>query len=476
MAGRFEYFVVLADMRTGSNLLEESLNSYPRLTCHGEVFNPGFIGHAGQSMLFDMTLDQRERDPFEMIGRLRANTEGLAGFRLFPDHDPRVMDRCLKDPACAKIVLARNALDSFVSLKIARKTGQWWLSDLRSARSAKAEFMGDEFAAFLDRLQGFYRQIQHTLQTTAQTAFHIHYDDLGDEAVLDGLARYLGSDPPATDDARRARVQNPESLEEKVVNFHEIEPALSRVDYFDIFRVPDFEPRRSANVPTYLAASRARLLFMPIAGGPVDRVAVWLEAVSGGEELETGATQKLLRRWKRKHDGHRSFTVVTHPLERAHRAFCRHILGNGPDAFVEIRNVLRGRYKLRIPENGADGSFDPGAYREAFLDFLGFLKGNLGGQTSVRVPAAWASQAKIVQGMADFLPPDAILRSETLQAELDRLCDAVGIGPQPLGADGEAPRFSLADIYDEKIEELGRAAYQRDYMAFGYGAWAETRA
>jgi hypothetical protein len=32
-------------MRTGSNHLEESLNALDDIQCHGELFNPTFIGH-----------------------------------------------------------------------------------------------------------------------------------------------------------------------------------------------------------------------------------------------------------------------------------------------------------------------------------------------------------------------------------------------------------------------------------------------
>ena len=42
----FEYFVVLAEMRTGSNLLESNLNAIDGIECHGELFNPFFIGTA----------------------------------------------------------------------------------------------------------------------------------------------------------------------------------------------------------------------------------------------------------------------------------------------------------------------------------------------------------------------------------------------------------------------------------------------
>ncbi|MEL7131520.1 MAG: nodulation protein NodH, partial [Pseudomonadota bacterium] len=42
---KFDYFVVFAEMRTGSNFLEANLNALDGLSCYGEAFNPGFIGY-----------------------------------------------------------------------------------------------------------------------------------------------------------------------------------------------------------------------------------------------------------------------------------------------------------------------------------------------------------------------------------------------------------------------------------------------
>ena len=459
MRQAFDFFVILADMRTGSNLLEERLDAYPGLASFGEVFNPLFVGHEGQGALFGKGIAERNRDPIALIARMIAETDGIPGFRLFPGHDRRVLDHCLAEPRCAKVVLARNPVESYVSLKIARKTGQWWLGDLKGARSATVRFEAEEFDRFVRRLQDFYGTVRRALQTSGQTAFHVHYDDLADPAVLDGLARWLGAPGPAERDAK-SRVQNPEPLEAKVENFGEMEAALGRADAFDLFRTPDLEPRRGPNVPSWLASDSLGLLFMPLAGGPTGRVAHWLET-AGGTPVRSGWTRKSLREWLRGTQGHRSFTVVSHPLRRAHDVFRAKILASGPDTFDEIRTVLRARYGLGIPD---DGVIDLPGHRAAFLGFLKFLKGNLSGQTSVRVPAAWASQAVLVRALSEVAAPDMILRAETLDEELGQL--RPGLAPVP--AD---PAPDLAAIYDAEIEAAARAALSRDYLAFGYGNW-----
>ena len=45
MTADFDFFVVFAEMRTGSNLLEDYLNQIANVVCHGEAFNPNFIGY-----------------------------------------------------------------------------------------------------------------------------------------------------------------------------------------------------------------------------------------------------------------------------------------------------------------------------------------------------------------------------------------------------------------------------------------------
>ncbi len=60
----FDYFVVFAEMRTGSNFLEANLNAFAGLTCHGEAFNPHFIGYPNSGGDC-WVLTQAERDAIQ---------------------------------------------------------------------------------------------------------------------------------------------------------------------------------------------------------------------------------------------------------------------------------------------------------------------------------------------------------------------------------------------------------------------------
>jgi hypothetical protein len=311
------------------------------------------------------------------------------------------------------------------------------------------------------------------LQTSGQIAFSLSYDDLGDEGVIAGLARFLGSKEKADSPTRKGRIQNPVPLSEKLSNFAEMKQSLREVDLFNMDAFPDFEPARGPNVPSYVAARSVPVLFMPVKCADDRRVRAWLAALDGvtPEALETGFTQRSLRHWKRRQGTHMSFTVVRHPVARAYEAFCRFILPTTSQGFTGIRGVLIRSYKLPLPEDPADPSYDLAAHRECFLAFLKFLKGNLGGQTAVRIDAAWASQDNSVRGLASFGVPDAVLRSDALERDLVHIADRFGVATTAYPPDATDDRFTLSEVYDDRIERAARSAYQRDYMMFGYGAW-----
>ncbi|MEO0369994.1 MAG: nodulation protein NodH [Pseudomonadota bacterium] len=478
MTERFDYFVVLAEMRTGSNFLETNLNAMEGITCHGEAFNPHFIGYPNKTEILGLSQAKRDESPAGLIWAIREQTEGLGGFRFFHDHDPRVIDLFLDDPRCAKIVLTRNPIESYVSWKIAKATGQWKLTNVKRRKdSEKIDFDGAEFDAHVDELQQFQMFLLNRLQTTGQTAFYLAYEDLQDLAVMNGLSKFLGVDTQLEALDVSLKKQNPSSLSDKVENFEEMERALSGMDRFNLTRTPSFEPRRGAGVPAFVTGAKAPILFMPVRSGPEAAVREWLAKLDGvdAETLPTQLNQKALRQWKRRNKGHRSFTVLRHPLARAHNVFCTRILPRGEGTFSDIRKTLRNFHKLPIPGDWPSEDYTLEAHRAAFTAFLEFLRANLAGQTNIRVDAHWASQTEVLQGFAGFCLPDQVIREEEMPTALPGLACALGYDTPPAvpTPEPDAP-FALSDIYDDTIEELAAQVYQRDYMLFGFEEWAAS--
>lgn len=478
MSRPFDSFVILAEMRTGSNFLESNINKVPGLHSYGEVFNPFIMCKPGQTELLGVTIAERDADPQRLIDRMRDDTEGVFGFRLFHDHDPRVYEAVMNDRRCAKVILSRNLVDAWVSQRIAWSTDQWALKDLKDAKKWRVKFDPGDFIKLFYTVKERHADIARRLQTTGQAGFYLDYEDIQNLDIVNGLIRFLGADHQLEAFAGDFKKQNPETLVDKVRNMPVLEETVNGIDRYDLGTLPNFEPMRNPVVPSYVTATAAPLLYMPVQGGPDREIKAWLAALdgTGAQSLKTGFTQRDLRKWKRHNPGHRSFTVLRHPAKRAHAAFCRHFLEGGDETYGEIRQVLVDRYKIPLPSTVPPGDdYDHERHREAFLGFLKFVAGNLNGQTAIRVDGSWATQGHVVKGFGQILPPDHILREEDLAAGLAELSHEVGIAPPALPEIIPDTPYVLDDIYDKEIEEAVRKAYQRDFMLFGYRPWSRTK-
>ncbi len=474
MTRRFDSFVIFAEMRTGSNFLESNLDLFPGLKTYGEAFNPYFMVRPGTAELFGLSVAQRNDDPVRLFDLLKERTDGLPGFRFFHDHDRRIFERVIDDPRCAKVVLTRNFVEAYVSRAIARETNQWALGNVKHAKKAKAVFDAHEFEAQLGEIKAFQLEILGRLQKSGQTAFYLNYDDIGDLEVINGLARFLGEETQLEGHADKFKKQNPEPLKDKVANYDAMVRAVAQITAFDLDDAPNFEPRRPASVPSYFAAPKTPLLFLPIPSGPVEELRGWLAELDRAppEHLVTGMSQRALRKWKRLHPGHRSFTVLRHPVARAHAAFCQHLLGNTA-AESRLRTALRTQYKVPLPKSAAPGDgWSREDHRAGFLGFLAFVRKNLAGQTSIRVNPSWATQAQVMAGFSQVIQSDHVLRESRLDLGLQCLGQDVGRDAPPAPKQRPDRPFALAEIYDDTVEAAVQRTYQRDYVQFGFRDWA----
>lgn len=465
MEGGFGSFVIFAEMRTGSNLLEETLNQVEGVKSHGELFNHAHLGGPGKDMAFGMTKAERDAAPLGLLDRLKAEP-GLNGFRFFHDHDRRVLPAVLADPRCAKIMLSRNPVDSYVSLLIARQTGEWRTRAAPTGEAPRPRFGRDEFETILAGRGAFRREVNRALQISGQTAFHIDYDDLQSVEVINGLLAFLGAEARAARISQRLVPQNPAALTDKVANVAEMEAAVSGVDWTDLARIPGFEAWRSPGVARAVAAADAPLVFLPMPSCGGADIRDWLSGLGQGG-LTEGFTQGSLRNWLRDRPRHRSFTVVRHPLLRAYATF-RQVLTDAE--FDGLRVGLEEAWEMpRLrPKPGAPVAAEQ--ERAAFLGFLRFIRANLRGQTPVQQNVLWASQMSVLQGMAQFALPDLIAREETLHADLGHLARSLGLPLPPASLMQEAAelRAGLRRIVDDRVAAMAQAAYGRDYQLLGY--------
>lgn len=471
MFQKFDYFVVFAEMRTGSNLLESYLNKFEDVCCHGEAFNAQFIGYPNAESLLKITKTSRDKDPVGLLKAVR-DAPGLNGFRYFSDHDPRILEEILADPTCAKIILSRNPVESYVSWKIATATGQWKLTDTAHARSKMIRFEAEEFADRLDSHQQFQLELLGAMQKTGQTAFYINYSDLHDLEILRGLGKFLGSKAELNDLTTKLKRQNPSKIEDKVENFSEMERSLAGFDRFGVGRSPDSEPRRGPQLPKFLASARSPVLFQPIKSGPTAQITAWLSALDGDEEPLTAFSQKTLREWMNANQGFRSFSVLRHPVARAHQAFLDNFWFATEQTFPAIRRTIVRDYQIDLPKDPNEKSIDFSRYQQALLKFLEFVFDNLNGRTGVRTDAAWATQTSVLQGFAEFCTPSMVMREDTLSGELASFCSILGIENIPkLETCSNDAKMLLTEAYDPSLEKATRKAFAKDYTRFGFSDW-----
>lgn len=472
MTKRFDYFVIFAEMRTGSNFLESNLDEFDTLKCYGEAFNPYFMVAPDVPEMLGVTVKQRDADPMLLLRRMVEKTDGTPGFRFFSDHDPRVFEEIIDNPRCGKVILTRNHLESYVSRKIAWATGQWQLNDVKDVKKQKVRFDAEEFETLFHGFKEFQFKIKERLQKSGQSAFYIDYEDAQDIDVVNGLATFLGDDGSISQFAGTFKKQNPELLEDKVTNLDALEKTIQRIDPFGLNRIPNFEPSRPAAVTTYVTSEDTNLVFLPVKGGPQTQVMSWLE---GFGPLARDFTQKTLRQWKRAHKGHRSFTVLRHPVARLHSVFCENFVCDGPNTFTEIRRSLRDSYEVPFLAEDSNETWTSQRHTEAFLRFIAFVEKNLSGQTGIRVDASWATQSAVLQGFASFSLPDHVLRETELEEGLGGLLAEQGLATT-VTMPNMAPEtpYSLSEIYNEEIEKAVRKIYQRDYMMFGFRPWNKS--
>jgi LPS sulfotransferase NodH len=461
MTEPFRSFVIFAEMRTGSNLLEATLNGLRGVTCFGEAFNPYMMGWPDKDELEGVTRDEREADPMVLLDKLFNKPSHMAGFRYFHDHDPRVFDAIMNDPHCAKIILTRNPLDSYVSTLVARETNQWKLNETEIPIPAKVTYNGPEFREMLSAVESFQLRVMHRLQVTGQSGFWLGYEDLRDADVMTGLADWMGrSDVGRLDPARDQIPQNAREMSDKVQNFDQMQNDLQKVDPFTLRRIPNFEPRRGPSVPSFSSTEAGKgMLYMPVRCGPGPVVRNWMNALG---EVGKDFTQSSLRQWKRKHPGHRSFTVLRHPLHRAWTAF-GHVL---TQASPELRQLLREVYQVPLPADDMLSAMTQTDSVTLFGDFLNFLRRNLNGQTTLPTHPDWASQSEVVSGFSRFATPDMLIREDRMADELAMLAMAAGVDSNKLTelVPEKMPEFLL----QKNLINAARVVYLRDYIAFGF--------
>jgi hypothetical protein len=201
-------FVVIACPRTGTNHLIGLMNSAPGLCCHSEVFHKHsvFLRHGDKPEL----MAERDADPLGFLHKLYDTTDARAvGFKIFIDHNDKVVEHCIDDPEIACIVLYRhNFLAAHSSNLIATQNKQYVVTDAAAIKQTQVEFKREAFAFHHRRYQHFYAKAIGRLNAVGKPFLFVQYTETLSQPLVKRVFPFLGLATPETLGAKMRKINS----------------------------------------------------------------------------------------------------------------------------------------------------------------------------------------------------------------------------------------------------------------------------
>lgn len=212
-------FAIVGNARTGSNYLLDGLKTSPSIRMYHEIF-------ADHNRQVGKDFDK----VFSTVFQPESRSTKIVGFKVFYNH--LTQEEWQKFLACKDLKIIhltrRNRLRTVISLEIAFKTGKWTKSGKADSGATREKRLMLEPAKIIKRLE----QIEAG-EATARDRFRdrqileVVYEELVQlpKSVFESVGMYLGVD--GIDPSRiRLRRQNPETLQQLIINYDEIEATL----------------------------------------------------------------------------------------------------------------------------------------------------------------------------------------------------------------------------------------------------------
>jgi LPS sulfotransferase NodH len=286
MARNYTRFIILSDARTGSNLVQDALNSHARIVCFRELFNVDdtyidydVIGYDGYD---ESDIQLRASAPSAFLGSRifceHAASIAAVGFKFHYNHfwfHQDLLPALTEDKDLRVVHLRRlNMLRTLVSAKIAEQTGQWLQHDVgkRRRQTLVAKLTPASLAAAIahpaesfgrvrrfmrpvnsapvserqavpltvDECNAHFYRVQHEIAHfgdlfKGHPTVEITYEDLvaDSDNVVGRIETFLGVEPaPMSTTLRR---QNPEPLRELITNYDELRAAFAGTEHEAFF-------------------------------------------------------------------------------------------------------------------------------------------------------------------------------------------------------------------------------------------------
>ena len=484
------YFVIFGAMRTGSNLLEKTIEGLGDTVCYGEAYNPAFIGDPKTQDLFAWDKSDRDTDPLGFMTLLRGEAGGrIPGFRYFEGHAPDLAPVLLSDPDCRRIVLQRDPLASYLSLKAARETGQWMLRNAHRRVEVMVCFDEQEFEAYREQLVVHYAWLKTEMDAAGAEALWLNYDDLQDPGQLRRVVQHIGSSGEIPQQQPILR-QNPQPLPERVSNYAQM------CDWLGMHP----EPRKPPPLPEpkdILACRNGPLAVAPLDGpggeasvsllyrlelrsfggpalsyaqlqDPKARQAVFLSGLQGEVLQSVLDTRQLL-------------SVVCHPATRLHSFFLTELFGRDWHVSLVRRRLMALHGGIPSPKEleRKEKAVEPARHLALFSSFLDLLAEAQCGQGVLPPRLAWLPQADLLRQYQALAGIDRIGLLEDLPSFASQVAEMAGASPLPekhLAAIVERAVRDDLPIKEVMTPEVGfklQAVHGIDFKQFGYGLWPD---
>jgi LPS sulfotransferase NodH len=217
-----QQFAIVANARTGSNYLLDGLKSSPMIRMYHEIF----ASHNRQ-------LGKDYEKILSTVFQHESRSTQVVGFKVFYNH--------LTQEEWSKLVVwrdlkvihltRRNRLRTVISLEIAFKTGRWTKSG--SVDSLQKRRIQLEPAKLFGRLEQIEQgEMVTRLRFRDRPMLELVYEDMirSPHETFASVSNYLGVDGMNPDKIPLKR-QNPESLEQLIINYAEIEAVLKNTRF-----------------------------------------------------------------------------------------------------------------------------------------------------------------------------------------------------------------------------------------------------
>lgn len=162
-------FILCADARTGSHMLQSALNSHPDINCCGEILNKS----SKDSLIGILNYEQAIDSVFE---NTNFSKNGFIIHRHRKDI-PLVWEKLKADESISVIfVTRRDQLRRYGSLKKARQTKHWIEYSEKQDNGLKVEFVEREFIAESLKYQSNFLNAIKLFSN--HTTLFVDYDDM----------------------------------------------------------------------------------------------------------------------------------------------------------------------------------------------------------------------------------------------------------------------------------------------------------